>query len=117
MKKSCPFLTSLTLALLLVSLQASPRSFVMTPLPNQNQLPVVGVNHIFQDSEGFFWYGTDGGGLCRDDGYTVHVFRADVNTPQLLASNTVTCITEDSRHRIWFGTTRGAYILDKRTNQ
>jgi len=131
MTKSCLYLTTLTIAWLLVAVHvranlavrssestsgsSSPASFVMTPLPNQSQLPVVGVNRIFQDSEGYFWYGTDGGGLCRDDGYAVQVFRADVNTPDLMASNTVTCITEDSRHRIWFGTTRGAYILDKQT--
>lgn len=89
----------------------------MTPLPNQVQLPVVGIGHFFQDSEGYMWYGTDGGGLCRDDGYAVHVFRADVNTPCLMASNTITCITEDSHQRMLFGTTRGAYILDKRTYQ
>lgn len=124
MKKSCTLLRLLTVFLLLVGLHSStastspmPASFVMTPLPNQNQLPVVGINRIFQDSEGYLWYGTDGGGLCRDDGYAVHVFRADVNTPDLMASNTVTCITEDTHHRILFGTTRGAYILDKRTYQ
>ena len=27
------------------------------------------------------WYGTEGGGLCRDDGYTVKVFRSDFKNP------------------------------------
>ncbi|MDR0429228.1 MAG: response regulator [Tannerellaceae bacterium] len=59
------------------------------------------------------WYGTEGGGLCRDDGYMVKVFRSDINTPKLLESNNITCITEDTKQKIWFGTRRGAYILDK----
>ena len=34
-----------------------------------------------------------------------------------MSSNQVTCITEDKHGRIWFGTERGAYILDKWTQQ
>ena len=41
------------------------------------------------------WYGTEGGGLCRDDGYTVKVFRSDFKNPGILENNSVTCITED----------------------
>ena len=59
------------------------------------------------------WYGTEGGGLCRDDGYMVKTFRSDIHTPKLLESNSITCITEDTNQKIWFGTKRGAYILDK----
>lgn len=75
------------------------------------------VVQVFQDSEGYMWYGTEGGGLCRDDGYNVNVFRSDFNTPYLLESNWITCITEDSKHRILFGTKRGLYILDKTNYQ
>ncbi|WP_175552602.1 ligand-binding sensor domain-containing protein [Dysgonomonas macrotermitis] len=72
------------------------------------------IYRVFQDSEGYMWYGTEGGGLCRDDGYTVTVFRSDFHTPRLLESNWITCITEDNEHKIWFGTKRGLYILDKK---
>ena len=60
------------------------------------------------------WYATEGGGLCRDDGYRISVFRNDRNHPDVLASNDITCIAEDDRGRIWFGTTKGGYILDKK---
>lgn len=60
------------------------------------------------------WYATEGGGLCRDNGYKIDVFRNDRNHPNLLGSNDITCIGEDAVGRIWFGTTKGCYILDKK---
>jgi len=101
-----------TLLFCLVS-PAMAQNIVLTELPTQKQLPMATVFRVFHDSEGYMWYGTEGGGLCRDDGYTVTVFRSDFNTPHLLESNWITCITEDNNHRIWFGTKRGFYILDK----
>ena len=82
-------------------------------LPTQDQLPVANVHRIMQDSEGYFWYATEGGGLCRDNGYKIDVFRNDRNHPGLLATNDITSIAEDVQGRIWFGTTKAGYILDK----
>ncbi len=90
------------------------RDIIMSGIPNQDQLPMGHVQTIFQDSEGYMWYGTDGGGLCRDDGYTVRVFRSDFRSPGLLKNNSITSITEDKINRIWFGTKRGINILDKK---
>lgn len=90
------------------------QEMVVTDIPNLQQLPNSEVKCFLHDSEGFMWYGTEGGGLCRDDGYMVKIFRADINTPRLLDSNSITCITEDSSGKIWFGTKRGVYILDKK---
>lgn len=77
-----------------------------------DQLPVNAINSSFQDSEGYMWYGTVDG-LCRDDGYNIHVFRSDFITPGLMEINSVLSIDEDQRGRIWFGTHKGVYILDK----
>lgn len=79
-----------------------------------NQLPVNSVHRIFQDSEGFIWYGTVDG-LCRDDGYSIHTFRSDFKSPGVLKTNLILSISEDSLHRLWIGTPKGAYRLDKRT--
>lgn len=98
---------------LLLLTQNRAQDIIVTGLPNLNQLPNSEIKCFFHDSEGFMWYGTEGGGLCRDDGYMVKVFRADINTPKLLESNSITGITEDIKQKIWFGTKRGAYILDK----
>lgn len=85
-------------------------------IPTLSQLPVNAIHRIFQDSEGYMWYGTVEG-LCRDDGYRVQVFRSDFHTPDLLENNLIGCITEDEDGKIWFGTDKGAYVLDKRTYQ
>lgn len=88
------------------------RNIAVTDIPTINQLPVNAIHRVFQDSEGYMWYGTVNG-LCRDDGYHVKVFRSDIDTPGLLEDNLVECIAEDKQGRIWFGTDKGAYILDK----
>ena len=97
----------------LVTLSVSAQQVVVTELPTQKLLPVAHIHHILQDSEGDMWYATEGGGLCRDNGYQIDVFRSDLNTPNLLSSNDITCLTEDKNHHIWFGTKRGLYKLDK----
>ncbi|WP_278455266.1 hypothetical protein [Paraprevotella clara] len=53
--------------------QPSPdnETFSIQMLPTQSQLPVANVHTVFQSSDGFFWYGTIGGGLCRDNGYQI----------------------------------------------
>lgn len=86
----------------------------VTEIPAISQLPVSAITCIYEDTEGYMWYGTVDG-LCRDDGYSVHVFRSDFHTPGLMDINSVLCITEDKQHRLWFGTQKGVYILDKST--
>ena len=61
------------------------------------------IEDIFQDSEGYIWYGTEDG-LCCDDGYAIHTYRSDFRSPNLMSSNQVTCITEDKHGRIWLKT-------------
>ena len=66
------------------------------------------------DSEGCWWYGTKGSGICRDDGHGMEVFRSDRDHPDLLGSNDVTCLAESRvQGEIWFGTKKGAYVLKK----
>ncbi|MDO4163902.1 MAG: two-component regulator propeller domain-containing protein [Bacteroides sp.] len=102
---------------LLIALSAPAQQVTVTELPTQTLLPVAHIHRIFQDSEGYMWYATEEGGLCRDNGYQLDIFRSDLNTPHLLASNTITCIAEDKNRRIWFGTEKGLYILDKANYQ
>lgn len=99
---------------LLIGLSVSAQQVSVTELPTQELLPVAHIHRIFQDSEGYMWYATESGGLCRDNGYQIDVFRSDLNTPRLLASNSITCVAEDVSRKIWFGTERGLYILDKK---
>lgn len=86
----------------------------VSPIPSISQLPVSAISCVYEDSEGYMWYGTVDG-LCRDDGYSVHVFRSDFHTPGLMDINSVLSIDGDRNNRIWFGTQKGVYILDKNT--
>ena len=46
------------------------------------------------DSEGFWWYGGKGSGLCRYDGYETESFRSNRLHPDLLRSNDLLCMVE-----------------------
>ena len=81
--------------------------------PQVKKLPVRSVHCIYQDSEGYIWYGTVNG-LCRDDGYNLQVFRNDFLHPYPLKSNLILSVAEDSLHHILFGTPSGAFYIDKR---
>ncbi|HXH19308.1 MAG TPA: two-component regulator propeller domain-containing protein [Chitinophagales bacterium] len=62
------------------------------------------VNHIFQDSKGYIWFATQGGGASRFNGKEFKNFtKADG-----LINNDVTYITEDASGNIWIGTAAGA---------
>ncbi len=105
-------ITFLLLSLLL-PLCVAAQVYRRLELPNRELLSSEKVLYVMQDREGFLWYGTDGGGICRDDGRQVDVFRSDAEHPDLLGSNTVVCLAE-SGYRIIIGTTHGANVLDKR---
>ena len=81
-------------------------------LPRLEQLSSQYVTQVIQDSEGFLWYATEGGGVCRDDGWQITVFRSDAEHPDLLGSNDVASIAATGRYII-IGTYHGACLLDK----
>lgn len=82
-------------------------------LPLSGQLPSNSVQRVFQDREGFMWFGTREG-LSRYDGYRVLTFRSGKTTPNLLTDNQITSIT-DSWERVLIGTKKGLNILNKKT--
>ncbi len=90
------------------------QTITVRDIPSLDKLPVNAIHRIFQDSEGYMWYGTFNG-LCRDDGYNIRTFRSDLFHPALLSDNFITYINEDHENKIWFGTYKGAYVLDKAT--
>ena len=81
--------------------------------PRLEQLSSQHVTQVIQDSEGFLWYGTEGGGICRDDGHQILVFRSDADHPDLLGSNNIACMAEATTRYIIIGTFHGAFLLDK----
>lgn len=86
--------------------------FCRLKLPRQELLSSDRVLQVMQDAEGYLWYATEGGGLCRDDGREMLVLRSDAGHPNLLGSNEVARLAEMGR-KIIVGTFHGAYVLDK----
>ncbi len=101
-------------ALLHAPVAADTLRYRVSEMPTQRQMPVANVHCLMQDSEGFMWYGTTGGGLCRDDGYRIDVFRTDGTKAPSLPGNDITCLAEDASGGIWVGTTQGVCRIDKR---
>ncbi len=105
----------LMLPLLLLPTPTKAQELQILKLPNQEKLSSGKVHSLIQDSEGILWYATEGGGLCRDDGMQVDIFRSDAENPELLGSNNIACLAEYGRHLV-IGTFHGAYTLDKKEN-
>jgi len=80
--------------------------------PYMNQLPSNSVQRVFQDRDGYIWFGTLDG-LCRYDAYHVTSFRSNMLNPSLLTNNDIYCIEEDDENHLWIGTKQGLNILDK----
>ena len=72
------------------------------------------VTTIFQDNEGYMWFGTYDG-LNRYDGYNFKVFRNRINDKKSLLFNTIYNIEGDSNKNIWVGGSDGVCIYNKKT--
>ncbi|WP_411894685.1 histidine kinase [Winogradskyella sp. A2] len=66
-------------------------------------LPTSNVYSVFEDNDGFLWFGTDVG-VLRYDGYTFKHFSTDDG----LSDNEVFNVYQDSENRIWFLTLNGS---------
>lgn len=67
------------------------------------------VNCIFQDSKGYIWFGTGGGGLSKYDGKTFKNFSPGNGA----ISNTIFAIAEDKNQNMYFATYDGLQIKSK----
>jgi ligand-binding sensor domain-containing protein/serine phosphatase RsbU (regulator of sigma subunit) len=66
-------------------------------------LPQSSVHCLLQDSRGYIWIGTDGGGVARFDGQKFETF----SKTDGLSGNVVRSLLEDSKGNIWIGTDNG----------
>lgn len=68
------------------------------------------VDDIYQDSKGFVWIATVGGGLLRYDGYDFMHFNSRSKYP--LKSNFVKKVVEDNFNRLWISSESGIDIMN-----
>ncbi|MEN9445235.1 MAG: Phosphoserine phosphatase RsbU, partial [Bacteroidota bacterium] len=64
----------------------------------EENLPRSGVYSVFEDSRGYLWIATEGGGVAMFDGRNFQVF----TTQDGLCSNSILQVYEDSQHSLWF---------------
>ncbi len=82
-------------------------------LPENRGTAVTGISSIFQDREGFLWFGT-AAGLARYDGYRFDFFSPRSGDEALPASVAVYPAIEDGGGEIWIGTHgEGLFRLDR----
>ena len=74
----------------------------------RNGLPQNTVFEIFQDSKGYLWLGTDGGGVSKFDGRKHTYFKKENG----LSGNIIRDIIEDKNGNIWFATDNGLSVFD-----
>ncbi len=74
----------------------------------QEGLPQSQVFTGFQDSKGYLWFGTQGGGVSRFDGEGFENF----TTKHGLPSNYIKSISQDNIGNIWVGSNSGIAYLD-----
>ena len=75
------------------------------------------VNAIYQDKQGFMWFGTHDG-LNRYDGYKFTVFNPDPNDSTSINSNLIFVIDGDKKDNLWIGTTgQGLNYFDRATHK
>ncbi len=79
---------------------------VFTTFTTSQGLPDNHVTAIFEDSKGFYWFGTPSG-LCCYNGKSFVNYGVDQGLP----SNLVTCIAEGPDGEIWFATEKGLASL------
>ncbi|MWB94132.1 response regulator [Flavobacterium sp. GA093] len=100
--------------LLFIFLSGYSQEYPVKFLDISNGLSNNSVTTIFQDRDGYMWFGTYDG-LNRYDGYSFKVFRNRINDKKSLAFNTIYNIEGDAKNNIWIGGTKGVCIYDKTT--
>lgn len=73
------------------------------------------VRCIYQDKNGFMWFGTYDG-LNRFDGYEFKIFRNNLKNNRSLVNNWINTINEDAKGNLWVGTRQGACVYQSLSN-
>jgi len=109
----------LLLASILLSFNFSTAQYdniSFTNLSSEDGLTQNTIYKIFQDSDGFFWFGT-GDGLNKYDGFTFKLFDEDFENTSNLINKGIKFIDEDSKGNLWYGSSSGLNKFNRKTNK
>ena len=90
-------------------------SYKISYITSENGLSRNLADYIFRDSRGFMWFSTSNG-LDRYDGYEFVHFNSR-NPDNLLQSDNVHCMEEDTNNNLWIGTENGLYFLNYKSGE
>ncbi|MES2734514.1 MAG: two-component regulator propeller domain-containing protein [Bacteroidota bacterium] len=114
MKKNLIY--SFFFCLLAYAASAQPVDIKFKYLSTLNGLSQSQVTCIYQDRQGFMWFGTHDG-LNRYDGYTFTVYKNNAADSTTLSDNYIRVVTEDREGNLWVGTQNGLNRFDRKTKQ
>jgi ligand-binding sensor domain-containing protein/serine phosphatase RsbU (regulator of sigma subunit) len=103
-------------ALFAMSFRLYGQEYEFSHLGQKEGLSQSVVNCIFQDSQGFLWFGTQNG-LNRFDGYDFGNFLKNPSDPSSLIDNWVYAICEDNSGNLWIGTKKGLAKYNRKSNK
>ena len=75
-----------------------------------HSLPTNEVQKVYQDRDGFIWFATR-------NGYETTLYKSNLYSPDLLTTNSITCLVDDNNNNLWIGTSEGLNVMDKRTGE
>ncbi len=99
------------------TVSAQKTDYLFRHITTANGLVSNATKAVLQDKQGYVWIGTQTG-LQRYDGKRFTTYLADVHDETALQSDWISAIFEDSKSRLWIGTSvNGACILDRGTGK
>lgn len=110
-------LWGLTIVLALATTEASPQHYHFKNISTEDGLSHNFVSAIYQDKEGFMWFGSLAG-IDRYDGLYMKQFPRNENSPKAIKGDLVSFFYEDKTiGGFWFGTEKGGLHLYDKKNQ
>lgn len=108
--------TTLLILLLLISIFSAraQQNYPVEYIGIEQGLSNNAVTAIYQDHNGFMWFGTYDG-LNRYDGYGFRVFRNKPRDTTSLINNRIVTISEDQENNLWIGTKQGISVYSNIT--
>ncbi len=73
------------------------------------------ITKIFQDSNGYMWFGTKDG-LNKYNGHKFDIYKPNDKSQKNLVGNSITDIVEDNKGNIWIGTSTGLSKININTS-
>jgi serine phosphatase RsbU (regulator of sigma subunit)/ligand-binding sensor domain-containing protein len=106
--------TLLFMFLMIISISAQDLDIQFENISTFSGLSASRAKCIFQDSEGYLWIGTMGGGLNRYDGYSFTVYKNKEDDSTSLIQNNIYSLAENQNGEMWIATGDGVsnYIRD-----